>query len=212
MLKKRTVVTTLSIAAIVLAGGAAVATNVGILNAADNTPMGTLSAEADLATMAPPSSPSSTSPATTAGTPQRFAVEDAGQVEVFRGGTKLTLGEVVPAAGWQARPGAVTSNSAEVTFTSGADRLVFTATLASDGTVTGAAKRPGQSIETIPRATATVSADGHDDGDHDKADDNAADHDDDDHDKADDNAADHDDSDHDTKKDDHDDHGKDDDD
>ena len=59
MLKKRTVVTALSIAAIVVAGGAAVAANVGILNAADNTPMGTLSAEADLATVAAPSSSSS---------------------------------------------------------------------------------------------------------------------------------------------------------
>ncbi len=195
MLKKRTVVTTLSIAAIVLAGGAAVATNVGILNAADNTPMGTLSAEADLATMARPSSPTSTSAATPAGTPQRFAVEDAGHVEVLRDGTKLTLGEVVPAAGWQARPSAATSDSAEVTFTSGADRLVFTATLASDGTIAGAAKRPGQSVETIPQATATASADGHDDdhadGDHDKGDHDKGDHDD---------------------HDDHDDHGKDDDD
>ncbi|MBP9066068.1 MAG: hypothetical protein KBF84_08275, partial [Candidatus Microthrix sp.] len=138
MLKKRTVVTALSIAAIVVAGGAAVAANVGILNAADNTPMGTLSAEADLATVAAPSS-SSTTAATSAGAPQRFVVESAGQVEVLRDGAKLTLGEVLPSAGWQARPGAVTSDSAEVTFTSGTDELVFTATLAGDGTVTGAA-------------------------------------------------------------------------
>jgi hypothetical protein len=187
MLKKRTVVTALSIAAIVVAGGAAVAANVGILNAADNTPMGTLSAEADLATVAAPSS-SSTTAATPAGAPQRFVVESAGQVEVLRDGAKLTLGEVLPSAGWQARPGAVTSDSAEVTFTSGTDELVFTATLAGDGTVTGAAKRPGQSVETIPQATAssTSSAGGHDDdhadSDHDQADHDAADHDkDDDH-------------------------------
>lgn len=188
MLKKRTVVTALSIAAIVVAGGAAVAANVGILNAADNTPMGTLSAEADLATVAAPSS-SSTAAATPAGTPQRFVVESAGQVEVLRDGAKLTLGEVLPSAGWQARPGAVTSDSAEVTFTSGTDELVFTATLAGDGTVTGAAKRPGQSVETIPQATAssTSSAGDHDDdhadSDHDQADHDAADHDskDDDH-------------------------------
>lgn len=188
MLKKRTVVTALSIAAIVVAGGAAVAANVGILNAADNTPMGTLSAEADLATVAAPSS-SSTTAATSAGAPQRFVVESAGQVEVLRDGAKLTLGEVLPSAGWQARPGAVTSDSAEVTFTSGTDELVFTATLAGDGTVTGAAKRPGQSVETIPQATAssTSSAGDHDDdhadSDHDQADHDAADHDskDDDH-------------------------------
>ncbi|MBK9298227.1 MAG: hypothetical protein IPN02_15595 [Candidatus Microthrix sp.] len=183
MLKKRTVVTALSIAAIVVAGGAAVAANVGILNAADNTPMGTLSAEADLATVAAPSS-SSTAAATPAGTPQRFVVESAGQVEVLRDGAKLTLGEVLPSAGWQARPGAVTSDSAEVTFTSGTDELVFTATLAGDGTVTGAAKRPGQSVETIPQATAssTSSAGGHDD-DHADSDHDQADHDskDDDH-------------------------------
>jgi len=183
MLKKRTVVTALSIAAIVVAGGAAVAANVGILNAADNTPMGTLSAEADLATVAAPSS-SSTTAATSAGAPQRFVVESAGQVEVLRDGAKLTLGEVLPSAGWQARPGAVTSDSAEVTFTSGTDELVFTATLAGDGTVTGAAKRPGQSVETIPQATAssTSSAGGHDD-DHADSDLTAADHDskDDDH-------------------------------
>ena len=188
MLKKRTVVTALSIAAIVVAGGAAVAANVGILNAADNTPMGTLSAAADLATVAAPSS-SSTTAATSAGAPQRFVVESAGQVEVLRDGAKLTLGEVLPSAGWQARPGAVTSDSAEVTFTSGTDELVFTATLAGDGTVTGAAKRPGQSVETIPQATAssTSSAGDHDDdhadSDHDQADHDAADHDskDDDH-------------------------------
>lgn len=183
MLKKRTVVTALSIAAIVVAGGAAVAANVGILNAADNTPMGTLSAEADLATVAAPSS-SSTTAATSAGAPQRFVVESAGQVEVLRDGAKLTLGEVLPSAGWQARPGAVTSDSAEVTFTSGTDELVFTATLAGDGTVTGAAKRPGQSVETIPQATAssTSSAGDHDD-DHADSDHDQADHDskDDDH-------------------------------
>ena len=183
MLKKRTVVTALSIAAIVVAGGAAVAANVGILNAADNTPMGTLSAEADLATVAAPSS-SSTTAATSAGAPQRFVVESAGQVEVLRDGAKLTLGEVLPSAGWQARPGAVTSDSAEVTFTSETDELVFTATLAGDGTVTGAAKRPGQSVETIPQATAssTSSAGGHDD-DHADSDHDQADHDskDDDH-------------------------------
>ncbi|MBK6968126.1 MAG: hypothetical protein IPH29_03125 [Candidatus Microthrix sp.] len=210
MLKKRTVVTALSIAAIVVAGGAAVAANVGILNAADNTPMGTLSAEADLATVAAPSS-SSTAAATPAGTPQRFVVESAGQVEVLRDGAKLTLGEVLPSAGWQARPGAVTSDSAEVTFTSGTDELVFTATLAGDGTVTGAAKRPGQSVETIPQAPATASTDGHDD---DHAD---SDHADDDHDRADHDAADHDKGDHDNKSDDHEDkdhdsHGEDDDD
>ena len=183
MLKKRTVVTALSIAAIVVAGGAAVAANVGILNAADNTPMGTLSAEADLATVAAPSSISTTA-ATPAGAPQRFVVESAGQVEVLRDGAKLTLGEVLPSAGWQARPGAVTSDSAEVTFTSGTDELVFTATLAGDGTVTGAAKRPGQSVETIPQATAssTSSAGDHDD-DHADSDHDQADHDskDDDH-------------------------------
>ena len=183
MLKKRTVVTALSIAAIVVAGGAAVAANVGILNAADDTPMGTLSAEADLATVAAPSS-SSTTAATSAGAPQRFVVESAGQVEVLSDGAKLTLGEVLPSAGWQARPGAVTSDSAEVTFTSGSDRLVFTATLAGDGTVTGAAKRPGQSVETIPQATAssTSSAGDHDD-DHADSDHDQADHDskDDDH-------------------------------
>ena len=65
MLKKRTVVTSLSIAAIVLAGGAAVAANVGILSAADDTPIGTLSAQADMAGVAP-TSPPSTSTATSA--------------------------------------------------------------------------------------------------------------------------------------------------
>lgn len=202
MLKKRTVVTALSIAAIVLAGGAAVAANVGILNAADDTPMGTLSAEADLATVAPLSSASTTTAATPAGVSQRFAVESAGQVEVLRDGTKLTLGEVLPSAGWQARTGAATSASAEVTFASGADQLVFTATLGSDGIVTGAAKRPGQSAEATPQATAAPSPNGEGDDDH-----GDSDHDDRDHDEAD-----HDGKDDDHKDDDHDDHGEDDDD
>ncbi|MBP6150800.1 hypothetical protein [Candidatus Neomicrothrix sp.] len=202
MLKKRTVVTSLSIAAIVLAGGAAVAANVGILSAADDTPIGTLSAQADMAGVAP-TSPPSTSTATSADAPQRFAVENAGQVEVLRNGSKLALGEVVPSAGWQARPGTVTSDSADVTFTSGADQLVFTATLAGDGTITGAAKRPGQTSEPIPQATAASTAQGHDD-DHADSDHDQADHDD-DHSKSD-----HDKSGHDSKNDDHD--GKDDDD
>lgn len=197
MLKKRTVVTSLSIAAIVLAGGAAVAANVGILSAADDTPMGTLSAEADLATVAP-MSPSST---TAAGAPQRFVVENAGQVEVLRSGDTLALGEVLPSTGWEASPGAGTSDSAEVTFTSGTDRLIFTATLDADGTVTGAANRPGQSTELIPQATAASASTGTDDDDQADSDYDQADDDDDDHDKAD----------HDNKKDDHDDSDHDDD-
>ena len=175
MLKKPAIVTSLSIAGIVLAGGAAVGVNVGILNAGDNNPMGTLSAEADIATTAPSTSPgsSTTTAANTTSTLQRFAVEKAGEVEVLNLADKLTLGKTLPAPGWQAAPGATTPTSVEVTFTSGADKLVFTATLGVDGAVSGAATRPGQAAQPATLAGATPPAnaerkDDHDDQSHDE--------------------------------------------
>ena len=179
MLKKPAIVTSLSIAGIVLAGGAAVGATVGILNAGDNNPMGTLSAEADIATTAPSTSPgsSTTTAASTTSTRQRFAVEKAGEVEVLNLADKLTLGKTLPAPGWRAAPGTTTPTSVEVTFTSGADKLVFTATLGADGTVSGAATRPGQPAQPATLAAATPPSAERGDDHEDKNKDHGADHD-----------------------------------
>ena len=144
MIKKPAIVTSLSIAGIVLAGGAAVGANVGILSAADESPIGELSAEANLATtQVPTTAPTTTATPKTEVVPQRFAVENAGYAEVLREGNTITFGKLLPEPGWLAVPGEVAPTRLEAIFGSGDDRLTFTATLAEDGTISAAVNRPG---------------------------------------------------------------------
>ena len=64
-----------------------------------------------------------------------------------------------------------------MTFTSGADKLVFTATLGADGTVSGAATRPGQPAQPATLAAATPPSAERGDDHEDKNKDHGADHD-----------------------------------
>ena len=69
MIRKTAAITAASIAGVVLAGSAAVGANIGILDAADDTGLGTLSAEAAISAPAEPSTttaPSTTVPPSTA--------------------------------------------------------------------------------------------------------------------------------------------------
>lgn len=136
---RTTVITVAAIAGVVIAGGAAVAANIGILDAADDDELGTLSAAVDLSGGTEiidvyPQSTTSTSLDDGTGT-QAFTVDRAGLVTVARNAGALRVAEVVANPGWTWTVDADDAATVAVRFTDGARTLVFTATLGADGTV-----------------------------------------------------------------------------
>lgn len=147
-----------------LAGGVAVAANIGILDSSDDTGVGSLSATADLtpSTQAPSTqvvdvyvADSTTSapvtlpadgattvpPAAPAG--QVFTVDVAGTVTISELSGTLQATAVAPAPGWtwQLEP-ATAADQVTVTFTNGARTLHFVAARAADGTIAGRVDEP----------------------------------------------------------------------
>jgi len=145
-------ITIASIIAVGAAGAVAVAANIGILNAAGDSGVGTLSATGDLA---PPSSqvvdvyldPTTnstivTTAAAPAGGGQEFAVDAAGTATVSSTASGLRLDNVKPTPGWTwslVQPGPTQLN---VSFTNGTRTLEFVATAAADGTVSASVDEP----------------------------------------------------------------------
>lgn len=141
-------VTGVSIAAVAAAGALALGANIGILDAADNSTVGTLAAAGDLT---PPSTQvvdvyvndgaATTQPATTvASVPaaaggQQYAVDTAGTVTVSALDGMVHLDQAVAVSGWtwsSTQPG---PTDLTVTFTNGVRTLDFVAVLNPDGTV-----------------------------------------------------------------------------
>jgi hypothetical protein len=120
-------ITATSVVAVVIASLFAVAANLGILNNADRSSVGTLSATGDLTTADAPARSRS----------QVFRVDTAGTVTVSPVDGRARVDRIRPAAGWSAR--AVEASGAEVavSFTDGTRTLEFTATVAADGSVVG---------------------------------------------------------------------------
>lgn len=145
-------ITIASIVAVGLAGATAVSANIGILNAADDSNVGTLSAAGDLVpvdtqvvdvyldeqtstTVAIPSDQSASGV-------QEYTVDAAGTVSVSATAAGIRLGDVTPSAGWTWS--LVQPNAAElaVTFTDGVRTLEFIAVAAPDGTITASVNEP----------------------------------------------------------------------
>ncbi len=130
----------------VLAGGAAVAANVGILGAANGDSIGQLTSSGGIG-FADPAAPAVTNtPATSvvaepaaevpaAADTQLFRVGDVGTVAVVRTADGITLGDVTPEPGWLWAPSTTPDGHVVVTFAAGNDRLVFSAAVGPDGTV-----------------------------------------------------------------------------
>lgn len=183
MIRKTAAITAASIAGVIIAGGAAVGANIGILNAADDNSLGQLSAELPIA-----AAESETSAISIAGDPspsasfQSFDVDVAGTVELETDGDLLVVAGVRTNEGWAwvnttTDPGTVT-----ITFMSDTDRLEFAAAVNADGTITAAVDRPIPALGGQPSMSSSSSAsyedDGHDDDEYDEYDNEYEDHDD----------------------------------
>jgi hypothetical protein len=145
--------------AIGVTGAIAIGANVGILNAASNTKVGTVTA-ADLTT---PNSqtvdvylPSTTAVgSTTAAGVQDFAVDAAGSVAIAATPTGIRLDSATPAVGWTWSLSQSAATQLTVTFTNGVRTLEFVATQNADGTVSAAVNEPV--VTPAPAANAPAS-------------------------------------------------------
>ena len=140
MIRKTAAITAASIAGVVLAGSAAVGANIGILDAADETGLGTLSAEAAISAPAettgatvgldpnPATSEVTIAPTDDSGV-QTFAVDAAGTVDLETDNSGLHVKAVHATDGWSWQETASGPNAVAITFTSGGDTLEFVAAL-----------------------------------------------------------------------------------
>ena len=151
-------VTIASIVAVVMSGAVAVGANTGILNAASDNSVGTLSAAGDLtvpntqvvdvyldptatsATVVPTSA--ATTVAAAASTLQEFTVDVAGTVSVSQSADGLMLGGVAASPGWTWSMLQPDSAGFTVVLTNGTRTLQFVASLAADGTIAAEVNEP----------------------------------------------------------------------
>ena len=160
-------VTAAAIAAVLVAGSAAVAANIGILNAADSSAIGDLAATDELLTATAPATPTAmveapvnpstvtTMPPTTG--PQRYDIANTGSVWVMTTTSGLALDHVVAEPAWISALSQGDLRSLRVVFTNGDRTIVFTAALADDGSVTVDVTEPTTVVATAPAATGTQS-------------------------------------------------------
>jgi len=145
--------------AVGVAGATAIGANVGILNAASSSKVGTVSA-ADLTT---PNSqvvdvylPSTTAVgATTAAGVQQFAVDAAGSVAIATTASGIRLDSVSPSVGWTWSLSQSSAKQLTVSFTNGTRTLEFVATQNADGTVSAGVNEPVLTPAPVTNAPAT---------------------------------------------------------
>ena len=166
MIRRTAAITAASIAGVIIAGGAAVGANIGILNAADNNSLGDLSAEAPItsSTNEPVfSAPSIVRAPASSDSSQSFDVDVAGTIEIESDDAGIRLGEVRTNQRWSWEDTTSDPETITVRFTSGTDTLEFTATSNDDGTIEATVGRPGVGSPTATNQ-ATGSSDEYDDG------------------------------------------------
>ena len=167
---RTTLVTAAAIAGVLIAGTAAVAANIGILNAADDSTLGELAATDELLPSEPASlpttvatvattAPSSTAPETTlpTGVAQQYDIEGAGSVWLMTTTSGLALDHVEAVPGWSPLLSQGDLRSLRVDFTNGDRTIVFTASLGADGIVVVDVTEPSTVIARAPSAGATQS-------------------------------------------------------
>lgn len=165
--------TAAAIAAVLVAGSAAVAANIGILNAADSSAIGDLAATDQLlpaagavtatpnAMVAAPVTSSNTATTTPPATgPQRYDIQNTGSVWVTTTTNGLALDHVAAEPAWTSVLSQGDLRSLRVDFTNGDRTIVFTAALADDGSVIVDVTEPTTVVAAAP-ATATYSDDDH---------------------------------------------------
>jgi hypothetical protein len=174
---RTSLITAAAIAGVVVSGAVAVGANIGILNAADDSEIGSLSAAGDLVPADTQvvdvyiDEPTTTTPATPASAiAQEFAVDNAGTVAVIPTAGGVRLGDVVANLGWTWSLAQSDASALAVTFADGVRTLEFTASLGPDGTITAAVEEPIVSVSsTVP--TAQYQGDDHEDEEHEGRDD-----------------------------------------
>ena len=181
--------TAAAIAGVLLAGTAAVAANIGILNAADSSAIGELAVTDELLPTAGGDINAPAVPTTTVVTTppnsgvQRYAIENTGTVWIMTTTSGLALDHVAAEAGWTPVLSQNDLRSLRVDFTNGDRTIVFTAELAADGSVVADVTEPttvvadsaandgATEVSTIDDHDADHDEDDHDEDDHEGADD-----------------------------------------
>jgi hypothetical protein len=197
---RTTLITAVAIAGVLIAGTAAVAANIGILNASKDDSIGSLAATDDLVPsttlaaaapmvveVAPPAPTTTEAPTTTVAAGASYVVDDAGTVSVSATPEGLVLLDAAANPGWTPVATQPDPVSLRVAFDNGTRTVVFTATLGTDGTIVAEVTEPiivEGAAPSKPLATPTTSATSHSDDDRyesDEHDDDSHEYDDDSH-------------------------------
>jgi hypothetical protein len=173
MTSRTSLVTAAAIAGVLIAGTAAVAANIGILNAADSSTIGDLTATDELLPTAGADIDTSTTilesttvPSTTVVTvpdaplPQRYDIESIGSVWVTTTTSGIALDHIVAEPAWTPLPSQGDLRSLRVDFTSGDRTIVFTAALADDGSVVVDVTEPTTVVAAAPASTGAQNSGG----------------------------------------------------
>jgi hypothetical protein len=176
---RTTLITAVAVAGVLIAGTAAIAANIGILNASNDSSIGSLSATDDLlpsTTLAagvpvvleiatPTSTPTTTQAPATAGS--SYVVDEAGTVSVTTAPSGLALVDAAANPGWTPTATQPDPLSLRVAFDNGTRTVVFTATLSADGTIVAdvtepvivAGAAPSKPVASPPTAATSYSDD-----------------------------------------------------
>jgi hypothetical protein len=153
--------------AVGVTGAVAIGANVGILNAASSTKVGTVTA-ADLAT---PNTqtvdvylPTTTAIGSSATGVQDFSVDAAGSVAIAATPSGIRLDSATPTAGWTWSLSQSSAQQLTVTFTNGTRTLEFVATQNADGTVSASVNEPVVTPAPAANAPASNGGGGHEGG------------------------------------------------
>ncbi len=154
---RTSLVTAVAVAGVLIAGTAAVAANIGILNASNDSSIGSLSATDDLlpsttldpgvpmvVELAAPALESTTTeaPTTTVAPGASYVVDEAGTVSVTSSPAGLALLDAAANPGWTPTATQPDAMSLRVAFDNGTRTVVFTATLSADGTIVADVTEP----------------------------------------------------------------------
>lgn len=181
MTNHRTALITAALVAVAVFGGAAaIGINLGILNAAEASSVGQLSATDPEEGAATATVLDVTGTQQRPESPQTYIVDEAGTVEVSADWSRIWVTGVIPREGWQYRLVQNSDQQVVVTFERGERAFRFSATLANSGEIkarvdeplTRAVAAPGASppsasgVQKVTQPTSAASDDHDDDDDY----------------------------------------------
>ena len=166
---RTSLLTAAAVAGVLLAGTAAVAANIGILNAADSSTIGDLAATDELlpaigaddttTTVTVEPTPSSTVASTPdASAAQQYDIAGTGTVWVMTTTSGLALDHVTAEPGWTPTLTQADLRSLRVDFANGDRTIVFTASVGDDGLVLVDVTEPTTVIAPTPATPTTPAA------------------------------------------------------